>query len=77
MSEVPEYPTVAEAGRLFRAGQLSPVETTTACLDRIAALDPTLAGHRGDGGARACQARQPEQELAVATIADRFTAFLR
>jgi len=34
--------TIAEATRAFRARQLSPVELTRACLERIEALDPQL-----------------------------------
>jgi aspartyl-tRNA(Asn)/glutamyl-tRNA(Gln) amidotransferase subunit A len=34
--------TIAALGRLYRAGRLSPVEATRACLDRIAALDGRL-----------------------------------
>jgi len=34
--------TIAALGRLYRAGRLSPVEATRACLDRIAAFDGRL-----------------------------------
>jgi aspartyl-tRNA(Asn)/glutamyl-tRNA(Gln) amidotransferase subunit A len=34
--------TIAEAARSFQAGELSPVELTRACLERIEALDPKL-----------------------------------
>ena len=34
--------TIAEAARAFRARQLSPVELTRACLERINALDGRL-----------------------------------
>ncbi len=34
--------TIHEAGELFRSGELSPVELTRACLDRIAATDDDL-----------------------------------
>jgi aspartyl-tRNA(Asn)/glutamyl-tRNA(Gln) amidotransferase subunit A len=34
--------TIAEAARLIATKQLSPVELTSACLDRVAALDPVL-----------------------------------
>lgn len=34
--------TITELGAAFRARQLSPVEATQLCLDRIARLDPTL-----------------------------------
>ena len=65
MSEVPEYPTVAQAGRLFRLGKLSPVETTTACLERIMALEPTLHAFIEVTADRAlAEAKQAEQELA-------------
>ncbi len=36
------FPTIAEAGRLIAAKQLSPVELTRHCLDRIEKLDGTL-----------------------------------
>src|SRR3979490_116833 len=35
-------PTIAEAARLIAARQLSPVELTRACLDRVHALDSRL-----------------------------------
>src|SRR5207253_1941356 len=35
-------PTIAEAARLISAKQLSPVELTRACLDRVQALDGKL-----------------------------------
>jgi len=35
-------PTIAEASRLISARQLSPVELTRACLDRVHALDSRL-----------------------------------
>jgi aspartyl-tRNA(Asn)/glutamyl-tRNA(Gln) amidotransferase subunit A len=34
--------TITELGAAYRAGRLSPVDATRRCLDRIAALDPTL-----------------------------------
>ena len=34
--------TIAEAARSFQAGELSPVELTRACLERIEALEPKL-----------------------------------
>src|SRR5437016_3437626 len=34
--------TVKQAGRLFRAGKLSPVELTQAVLDRITATEPVI-----------------------------------
>ena len=34
--------TIREAGTLFRAGELSPVELTRACLDRIGKTDGEL-----------------------------------
>jgi aspartyl-tRNA(Asn)/glutamyl-tRNA(Gln) amidotransferase subunit A len=36
------FPTIAEAARLIAAKTLSPVELTQHCLDRIAAVDPTI-----------------------------------
>jgi aspartyl-tRNA(Asn)/glutamyl-tRNA(Gln) amidotransferase subunit A len=36
------FPTIAEAARLIAAKQLSPVELTRMCLDRVRKLDPTL-----------------------------------
>jgi aspartyl-tRNA(Asn)/glutamyl-tRNA(Gln) amidotransferase subunit A len=36
------FPTIAEAARLIAAKQLSPVELTRGCLDRVKKLDPTL-----------------------------------
>ncbi len=36
------FPTIAEAGALFAAKKLSPVELARTCLDRIKKLDPTL-----------------------------------
>ena len=36
------YLSMAEAGRLVRARELSPVELTQHCLDRIAAIDPSI-----------------------------------
>src|SRR5216683_2808432 len=37
-----ETPTIAEAARLMAARQLSPVELTRHCLDRIETVDPAL-----------------------------------
>jgi aspartyl-tRNA(Asn)/glutamyl-tRNA(Gln) amidotransferase subunit A len=34
--------TITELGAAYRAGRLTPVDATRRCLDRIAALDPTL-----------------------------------
>ena len=36
------YLTIGQAGELIRGRQLSPVELTRACLDRIAATDESL-----------------------------------
>ena len=36
------FPTIAEASRLIAAKDLSPVELTRVCLDRVKKLDPTL-----------------------------------
>jgi aspartyl-tRNA(Asn)/glutamyl-tRNA(Gln) amidotransferase subunit A len=37
-----DIPTIAEAAKLIAAKQLSPVELTRACLERVHALDDTL-----------------------------------
>ena len=37
-----QIPTIAEASKLIAAKQLSPIELTRACLDRVEKLDPTL-----------------------------------
>ena len=37
-----QFPSIAEAGKLIAAKQLSPVELTRMCLDRVKKLDPTL-----------------------------------
>jgi aspartyl-tRNA(Asn)/glutamyl-tRNA(Gln) amidotransferase subunit A len=56
-------PTIAEASRLIETRQVSPVELTRACLDRIAELDPTLncfirlTPERAIEDARAAEAR--------------------
>lgn len=42
MAAEPDYPTIAEAARLIAAGELSPVELTRSCLDRIEAVDAEL-----------------------------------
>ena len=58
-----EFPGIAEAGRLFAARKLSPVELTEACLARIRRLDGTLHAFirlTADGAlatARAAEAR--------------------
>jgi aspartyl-tRNA(Asn)/glutamyl-tRNA(Gln) amidotransferase subunit A len=55
--------TIAEASRQIASKQLSPVELTQACLDRIKALDPTLNAfllvtpERAMADARAAEAR--------------------
>ena len=38
-----EFLTIADAAKLIASKQLSPVELTRICLDRIRNLDPTLA----------------------------------
>jgi len=58
-----DTPTIAEAASLIAARQLSPVELTQACLDRIAALNDTLSAfivvtpERALEQARAAEAR--------------------
>jgi len=57
------YLTIAEAARQIASKQISPVELTQACLDRIKALDPTLHAfllvtqERAMADARAAEAR--------------------
>ena len=57
------YLSIAEAGRLFRAKQLSPVELTTALQDRIYRLNPklhafvTVAGERALAEAKAAESK--------------------
>lgn len=57
------FPTIAEAGRRIAAREVSPVELTQACLDRIARLDHALnsfilvTGDRALHEARAAEAR--------------------
>jgi aspartyl-tRNA(Asn)/glutamyl-tRNA(Gln) amidotransferase subunit A len=56
--------TIAEAGRLYRARKLSPVELTEAYLDRIAALDGGLNSYLTVTGERArAEAKEAEREL--------------
>jgi aspartyl-tRNA(Asn)/glutamyl-tRNA(Gln) amidotransferase subunit A len=58
-----DFLTIAEASRQIAGKQLSPVELTQACLDRIEALDPTLNAfllvtpERAMADARAAEAR--------------------
>ena len=40
----PAIPTIAEAAKQIAAKQLSPVELTRACLDRVRALDDRQIG---------------------------------
>jgi aspartyl-tRNA(Asn)/glutamyl-tRNA(Gln) amidotransferase subunit A len=60
---VSAFPTIAEAARLIAAKQLSPVELTKACLDRIAKVDGklnsfiTLTPDRAMADAKAAEAR--------------------
>jgi aspartyl-tRNA(Asn)/glutamyl-tRNA(Gln) amidotransferase subunit A len=54
--------TIAEAARSFQAGELSPVEITRACLERIEALEPKL---------NAFVTLLPETALAEARAAER------
>ena len=37
-----DLPTIADAAAAIRAGTLTSVELTEHCLDRIAAIDPTI-----------------------------------
>lgn len=63
MSEL-HHLTIAEAGRLFRARKLSPVELTQAYLDRIAALNGALHAYLTVTGERAlAEAKSAEAEL--------------
>src|SRR5208283_4745402 len=61
--------TIAEAGKLIAARNLSPVELTRICLDRVKALDPILHSfllvteERALADARAAEARM--QSLAL------------
>jgi aspartyl-tRNA(Asn)/glutamyl-tRNA(Gln) amidotransferase subunit A len=67
MSEL-HHLTIAEAGRLFRARDLSPVEMTEAYLDRIAALDGALHTYLTVTGERAlAEAKEAERELMSGT----------
>jgi aspartyl-tRNA(Asn)/glutamyl-tRNA(Gln) amidotransferase subunit A len=60
--------TIAEAARLMAAKQLSPVELTQSCLDRVKALDPALDSfllvteERALADARAAEARMMRGE---------------
>ncbi len=60
-----DIPTIAAASRLIAAGEISPVELTRACLERIDRLDGTLHAflHRDDERALA-SARAAEAEIA-------------
>src|ERR1700729_285144 len=57
------FPTIAEAAKLIADKQLSPVELTRLCLDRVKKLDPTLHSFllvtedRAMADARAAEAR--------------------
>jgi aspartyl-tRNA(Asn)/glutamyl-tRNA(Gln) amidotransferase subunit A len=58
-------PTIADAARAYRAGELSPVEVTDACLDRIAERDGTIRAFAEVTADRArSQARQAARQLA-------------
>lgn len=64
MSAAPDLPTLAEAARLIKAGDLSPVALTETCLDRIEKYDGRInAFHRvmADEARRA--AAQAEDEI--------------
>ena len=57
---------LSEAARLVRAGQVSPVELTKACLDRIQRLDPVLnAFITVTADVALAEARAAESELAL------------
>ena len=58
------FASLAEIGRLYRSGELSPVELTRSSLDRIAAYDATLNAFITVTAEQALrQARQAEEEL--------------
>ncbi|MDB5405056.1 MAG: amidase [Acetobacteraceae bacterium] len=63
------FPTIAEAARLIAAKQLSPVELTRGCLDRVKKLDPTLHSFllvtedRAMADAKAAEARMMSSTL--------------
>lgn len=60
--------TIAEAGRLFRAKKLSPVELTQSYLDRITALDGAVRAYLTVTGERAlAEAQSAEAELMSGT----------
>jgi aspartyl-tRNA(Asn)/glutamyl-tRNA(Gln) amidotransferase subunit A len=62
---VTPIPTIADAARAYRAGELSPVEVTDACLDRIAERDGIIRAFAEVTADRArWQARQAVTELA-------------
>jgi Asp-tRNA(Asn)/Glu-tRNA(Gln) amidotransferase A subunit family amidase len=58
-----QFPTIAAAGKLIADKQLSPVELTRQCLDRVKKLDPALHSFllvtedRALADARAAEAR--------------------
>ncbi|MBI4278552.1 MAG: hypothetical protein HY660_08860 [Armatimonadetes bacterium] len=57
--------TIEQLVPLFQTGQLSPLEVTRACLDRIAALNPTLQAYTAVLAEQALEdARQAERALA-------------
>ncbi|GGF55182.1 glutamyl-tRNA(Gln) amidotransferase subunit A [Azorhizobium oxalatiphilum] len=59
---------IAELGQLMREGSISPVDVTTACLDRIARLDGSLNSFiTVTAEAALAQARTAEAELAAGT----------
>src|SRR5215468_11560094 len=61
----PTQLTLTELGAAYRARQLSPVDATRACLDRIARLEPELHAFITVTGELALdQARAAEAELA-------------
>ncbi|MEA2773834.1 MAG: amidase, partial [Acetobacteraceae bacterium] len=63
------FPTIAEAAKLIAAKQLSPVELTRGCLDRVKKLDPTLHSfllvteERAMADAKAAEARMMSSTL--------------
>jgi aspartyl-tRNA(Asn)/glutamyl-tRNA(Gln) amidotransferase subunit A len=61
-----DIPTIAEAARLIRAGELSPVDLTEMCLARVDALEPQLHAFVTVTAERALtDARRAEAEIAA------------
>ncbi|SVE50482.1 uncharacterized protein METZ01_LOCUS503336, partial [marine metagenome] len=65
VDSTPTQLDISEAAQLVRAGQLSPVELTKACLERIERVDPALnAFITVTADAALAEARAAESELA-------------